>query len=120
MIRRERKARLTVLVGEAQQAHHRPLSTEVLHRAHRAGMAGASVFRGLEGYGRSNHIHTSRLLSLSDDLPVAVVVVDSPERIERFLAELEGLPELRTSGLVLVEPVEVVRYDDAGGPERHP
>ncbi|MDQ4051990.1 MAG: DUF190 domain-containing protein [Actinomycetota bacterium] len=99
--------RLTIMVGESDQAHHHPVYTEVVHRAHQAGLAGASVFRGVEGYGQSNHIHTTRLLSLSDDLPVAVVIVDSDERIRAFLPQLE---ELEIEGLVLLEPVDVVRY----------
>jgi PII-like signaling protein len=99
--------RLTVLIGEADQVHHRPLYTEIVHRAHNAGLAGASVFRGIEGYGKSSHIHTTRLLSLSEDLPVAVVIVDAAERIRGFLPELDALV---TEGLVLVEEVEVVKY----------
>jgi PII-like signaling protein len=105
--------RLTVLVGEADQAHHRPLYTEVVHRAHQAGLAGASVFRGVEGYGRSSHIHTTRLLSLSEDLPVAVVIVDTAERVRAFLPQLDGLV---TDGLVLVEDVEVVSYGERPDP----
>lgn len=99
--------RLTVYIGESDQAHHRPLYAEIVHRAHAAGLAGAAVFRGLEGYGASGHIHTSRILSLSEDLPVAVVVVDSRERIEAFLPQLD---ELVTEGLVILDDVQVVRY----------
>lgn len=99
--------RLTVMVGEADQAHHHPAYTEIVHRAHKAGLAGASVFRGVEGFGRSNHIHTTRLLSMSEDLPVAVVIVDTEQRIRAFLPELE---DLAVEGLILLEPVEVVRY----------
>jgi PII-like signaling protein len=99
--------RLTIMVGEADQAHHHPVYTEVVHRAHRAGLAGASVFRGIEGFGKSNHIHTTRLLSLSEDLPIAVVIVDTDERIRAFLPDLE---ELEIEGLMILEPVEVVRY----------
>lgn len=86
-----------------------------MHRTHRAGLAGAIVFRGIEGFGKSNHIHTTRLLSLSEDLPVAVVIVDTEERIRAFLPELE---ELKIEGLVLLEPVEVIRY--AGRTESNP
>lgn len=99
--------RLTVVLGESDQWHHKPVYTEIVHRAHAAGMAGASVFRGIEGYGRANHIHTTRILSLSEDLPVTVVIVDAEEKVRAFLPELE---ELLTGGLAIVEPVEVVRY----------
>ncbi|MEU0596140.1 MULTISPECIES: DUF190 domain-containing protein [Streptomyces] len=100
--------RLTVIVGENDTWHHRPLYAEIVHRAHAAGLAGASVFRGVEGFGASSLIHTSRLLSLSEDLPVAVVVVDTEERIRGFLPLLD---ELVTGGLVTLDPCEVVRYE---------
>ncbi|CAN5777446.1 DUF190 domain-containing protein [soil metagenome] len=99
--------RLTVLLGEDDTWQHKPTYSEIVHRAHAAGLAGASVFRGLEGYGVSNHIHTTRMLSLSQDLPVAVVIVDSAERIDAFLDRLD---DLEIDGLVLVEDVYVHRY----------
>jgi PII-like signaling protein len=95
-----------VYVGEDERWHHRPLYTEIVHRAHAAGLAGASVFRGVEGYGSSSRIHTTRLLSLSGDLPVAIVIIDAEERIRAFLPQVE---ELVAHGLATVEPVEVVR-----------
>lgn len=98
--------RLTVLVGESDQYHHKPTSTEIVHRAHEAGLAGASVFRGVEGFGASSMIHTTRLLSLSEDLPVAVVIVDTEERVRAFLP-LIG--DLTREGLVLLDEVEVPR-----------
>jgi PII-like signaling protein len=99
--------RLTVYIGESDTWHHRPLATEIVHRAHAAGLAGASVFRGVEGFGASSIVHTSRLLSLSQDLPVAVVVVDAEERVRAFLPVLD---ELVAEGLVTLEEVEVIRY----------
>ncbi|MEU7239476.1 DUF190 domain-containing protein [Streptomyces sparsogenes] len=99
--------RLTVLVGESDTWHHRPLFAEVVHRAHRAGLAGASVFRGVEGFGASSVVHTSRLLSLSEDLPVAIVIVDTEERVRAFLPDLEEL--LGEEGLAVLDPVEVIR-----------
>ena len=109
-----RATRLTILIGESDQAHHHPLYTEIVHRAHQAGLAGASVFRGVEGFGKSNQLHTTRLLSLSEDLPVAVVIVDTDERIREFLPQID---ELVSQGLVLLDQVEVVKY--ASRPDSH-
>lgn len=99
--------RVTVFVGENDTWHHKPLYTEIVHRALAAGLAGASVFRGIEGFGASSLIHTSRLLSLSEDLPVAVVIVDTEERVRTFLPQLD---ELVTEGLVILDDCEVIRY----------
>jgi PII-like signaling protein len=99
--------RLTVYIGESDQHHHKPLYVEIVHRAHAAGLAGATVLRGVEGFGASRHVHTTRILSLTEDLPVVVVLVDDAERIERFAVELE---ELVTEGLVVIDDVQVVRY----------
>ncbi|MFE0802352.1 DUF190 domain-containing protein [Streptomyces sp. NPDC058812] len=102
-----RALRVTVFVGENDTWHHRPLYSEIVHRAHAAGLAGASVFRGVEGFGASSLIHTTRLLSLSEDLPVAVVIVDTEERVRDFLPLLD---ELVTEGLVILDDCEVIRY----------
>jgi uncharacterized protein len=99
--------RLTIYIGESDRHGHTPLATEIVQRAHAAGLAGASVFRGVEGYGASNHIHTTRILSLSDDLPMAIVIVDRPAAIAAFQPQLD---ELITEGLVVLEDVEVVKY----------
>jgi PII-like signaling protein len=99
--------RLTILIKESDQWHRHPLYTEIVHRAHEAGLAGASVFRGVEGYGRSSHIHTSRILSLAEDLPCSIVIVDTEEQIRAFLPQVD---ELVTGGLVMVDDVEVVKY----------
>lgn len=89
--------RLTIFVGETDQWHHKPLYHEIVARAHAAGLAGASVIRGIEGYGASNHIHTTRILSLSDDLPLAITIVDAEPKIRAFLPRLD---ELVTEGLL--------------------
>ncbi|HEU4948353.1 MAG TPA: DUF190 domain-containing protein [Kribbella sp.] len=116
--------RLTIMVGESDRWHHRPLYTEIVHRAHAAGLAGATVLRGVEGFGASNRIHTTRLLSLSEDLPVVVLIIDTHDRIRAFLPQLD---ELVTEGLVILDDCEVIRYvgrepdtvtPDAGGEAR--
>jgi uncharacterized protein len=100
--------RLTVYLGEDDTWHRKPLYTEIVHRAHAAGLAGASVFRGCEGFGSSSsRIHTSRILSLSEDLPVAVVIIDTAEKIEAFLPQVE---EVLGDGLVIVDEVTVVAH----------
>ena len=99
--------RLTIMIGEADQWHHRPLFTEIVHRAHAAGLAGATVLKGIESFGASSRVHTTRLLSLSEDLTVVVIIVDTEERIRAFLPQLD---ELVTDGLVIMDDVEVIRY----------
>ncbi|MFF4509360.1 DUF190 domain-containing protein [Streptomyces sp. NPDC001401] len=107
--------RVTVFIGENDTWHHKPLYSQIVHRAHAAGLAGASVFRGIEGFGASSLIHTSRLLSLSEDLPVAIVIVDTEERVRAFLPQLD---ELVGEGLVILDDCEVIRYvgrEDSSG-----
>lgn len=99
--------RLTIVVGESAQWHHHPVYTEIVHRAHAAGLAGATVLRGIEGYGASRHIHTTRILSLSEDLPVVVLIIDEEAKVRGFLPQLD---ELVTKGLVILDGVEVIRY----------
>ena len=96
--------RLTVIVGEDEQWHHRPLYSEVVHRAHAAGLAGATVLRGIEGFAGSRMIHTTRLLSMSEDLPVTILIVDAENRIRAFLPQLD----IVAHGLVMLDQVEVV------------
>jgi PII-like signaling protein len=105
--------RLSIFIGENDQHEHKPLYTEIVHRAHRAGLAGATVFRGFEGYGASNAIHTTRILSLSADLPIVITIVDTSEVIEGFLPQLD---ELITEGLVVREKVDIVKYVGRAAP----
>ena len=102
--------RITIFIGESDRYNHKPLYAEIVHRAHQRGLDGASVFRGLEGFGASSRIHTSRLLSLSEDLPLAIIIVDTAERTGPFLDEIA---ELVTGGLIIVDDVHVHVY--AGG-----
>jgi PII-like signaling protein len=105
--------RLTVLVDEADRAPHsdKPLYCEIVHLAHEMGLAGASAFHGIEGYGASRHVHVSRILSLSPNLPVAVILVDTPDRIDAFVPLVRGLVR---GGLITVEDLRAVGHRRGG------
>ena len=105
--------RLTIFIGESDHYRHHSLTSEIVERARHVRLSGCSVFRGTEGFGATGHLHTARLLSLSDDLPVAIVIIDTEERIREFLPVLD---DLVTGGLVILDDVEVIRYvgDPAG------
>ena len=96
-----------IFFGESDKWHHQPLDTALLERLRREGFAGATVFRGVAGFGANSVIHTSHLLELSSDLPVVVEVVDTEEQVERLLPILD---EMVDDGLVTVEKVRVIRY----------
>lgn len=103
--------RMTIYLNDGDRSGHQALFTEIVHRAHEHGLAGASVLHGIEGYGASGFVHTTRLLDCSDDLPAVVIIVDTDDKIRSFLPALE---ELIRDGLVTLERVEVVRYTGAG------
>ncbi|MCA1702510.1 MAG: DUF190 domain-containing protein [Actinobacteria bacterium] len=99
--------RLSIFLGQGDTWHHRPLYSEIVHRAHKAGLAGATVIRGIEGFGAGSRIHTARLFRLSEALPLLIVIVDVEDRVRQFLTQLD---ELEISGLVILDEVDVVRY----------
>jgi PII-like signaling protein len=97
-----------IIMDEERTWNHKPLLDEIVHRAQRSGMAGASAFRGVEGFGSSHLLHTSRILDLSDRLPLMVLIVDAADKIERFVGQLE---DLDIGGVVTIDDVEVVGSD---------
>lgn len=98
---------LRVFVGESDKIHHRPVYEEVVVRARSFGLAGATVLRGMMGFGKTSILHTSKILRLSEDLPMVVEIVDSLERIEAFLPQLDDIIK---EGLVTLERVRVLHY----------
>ncbi|MFN3547071.1 MAG: DUF190 domain-containing protein [Mesorhizobium sp.] len=98
---------LRLFIGESDEHAGRPLHEAIVLKARETGIAGATVFRGALGYGRSSRLHTSKILRLSEDLPVVIEIVDAPERIDGFLAEAEPM---LGSCLVTLETVRIVRY----------
>jgi PII-like signaling protein len=99
--------RVRVYLGESDHWHGQPLFTAIVERCRREGLAGATVLRGIEGFGAHSRIHTARLLQLSEDLPIVVEIVDTVEQIDRLLPLLD---EMVTEGMITVEPVHVVKY----------
>jgi len=99
--------RLRIYIGESDRYHGKPLYLYILHRLKSMGVKGATVYRGIAGYGSHSLIHTADILRLSEDLPVVVEVVDEEPQIRKALEEVEKLVE---EGLVTLEPVEVVYY----------
>jgi PII-like signaling protein len=96
-----------VFVGESDRWHGKPLYQAIVERMRADGLAGATVIRGIEGFGSSSRLHTSRILRLSEDLPVVIEIVDTAERIERVLPVLD---EMVSEGMVTVERVDVIAY----------
>ena len=108
----DRALRASIFVGENDIWHHRPVYSEIVHRAHRAGLAGATVLRGIEGFGAGSRIHTTHVFRVSQDLPTVVVIADTEDRIRAFLPQLD---ELGTSCLVVLDRADTIRY----GADRH-
>src|SRR5437773_5615328 len=104
---------LRVFVGESDKHGHIPLYEAIVLTARKAGLAGATVLRGLMGYGRHSVVHTSKILRLSEDLPMIVEIVDSLQKIEAFLPTLDTMIR---DGLVTLEKVRVIQYRS---PEPH-
>jgi PII-like signaling protein len=98
---------VTIFVNSTDQWHSRPLYAAIVQLCRERGLAGASVVRCAEGYGSSRHLHTTRLLELSENLPVRIEVVDLAERVEPLLT---ALGDMIGEGLVTVSDVHIMRY----------
>ena len=98
---------LRIFVGEDDRHGHQPLYQAIVLKARELHLAGATVLRGPMGYGHSSRLHTTKILRLSEDLPVVVEIVDSEERINDFLPVIDGM---MTSGLITLERVAVLQY----------
>lgn len=100
---------LRIFIGETDKYEGRPLYEAVVQEARRRGLAGATVTRGVMGFGAHSRIHTSKILRLSEDLPVIIEIVDETAKIEAFLPDLDKMIQ---EGLVTLERVRVVVYRD--------
>lgn len=98
---------LRIFIGESDKHDGRSLYEVIVESARKRGMAGATVLRGVLGFGAHSRIHTAKILRLSEDLPVVIEIVDMPERIAAFLPELDGMMD---EGLITLERVRVIAY----------
>jgi hypothetical protein len=98
---------LRIFIGEADRWHHQPLYEAIVFKARELGMAGATVLRGPMGFGAQSHLHTSKILRLSMDLPIVIEIVDSDENINKLLPLLDDMVQ---DGLVTLEDVRVLKY----------
>lgn len=103
--------RLRLHIGEADRARHQPLYELLVGEARAAGLSGATVLRGIESFGASSVVHRSRLLELSEDLPIIVEIVDTEEKIRGFLERIAPiLDEAGCGVLMTLENVEILRW----------
>ena len=98
---------LRIFIGEADKWKGEPLYEAIIHLAKKEGMAGATAIKGFMGFGCKSHMHTAKLLRLSEDLPIIVEMVDSEEKINQFLSHLD---EMVKEGLVTLEKANVIMY----------
>lgn len=102
---------MRVFIGEGDRLHGRALYERLVEEARRQGLAGATVLRGIMGFGANSVMHTTRLLRMSEDLPIVVEIVDAQERIDAFLATAEAMiDETGCGALITVEKAHIIRY----------
>jgi len=102
---------LRIFIGESDRCQHRPLYEAIVLKARELELAGATVLRGPMGFGRSSHLHTAKILRLSMDLPIVIEIVDTAQKINGFLPVLD---EMMGGGLVTLERMKVIRYQEQG------
>ena len=98
---------LRIYVGESDRWHHQPLYEAIVLKARELGLAGATVLRGPMGYGANSHLHTAKILRLSQDLPVVIEIVDCEEKVSQLIPHLDAMV---LEGLVTLEDVQILKY----------
>lgn len=107
-----RATRVMIYMGESDRWQHRPLHSAIVEMLRQEGCAGATVVKGVEGFGKASRLHTANILRLSEDLPVVLTYIDTPDRVRRVMPRIE---QMVGGGLIVVEEVQVRRYTDGGG-----
>jgi len=98
---------LRIFIGEADKWNGSPLYEEIVRSARKEGLAGATVIKGCMGFGCKSHMHTAKLLRLSEDLPIIIEIVDSEDKINSFLPQLDAMVR---EGLITLEKANVIMY----------
>ena len=102
---------LRIFVGESDKINHIPVYEKIVLEARKAGLAGATVSKGIMGFGASSRIHTTKVLRLSEDLPLVIEIVDEEKKIEQFLPLLDEIFEKANSGgLITMEKANIIKY----------
>lgn len=102
---------LRIFIGDRDKAGHVPVYETIVLKARQMQLAGATVFKGIMGFGHSSRVHTSKILRLSEDLPIIIEIVDNEEKIKDFLPVLDALLEESNAGaLVTIEKAEIIKY----------
>lgn len=96
-----------IFIGESDKYHSRPLYEVIVETARKNGLAGATVLRGIMGFGAHSRMHTAKILRLSEDLPIVIEIVDKPQRIAEFLPIIDPMIQ---EGLITLEKVQVFAY----------
>jgi PII-like signaling protein len=105
---------LRIFVDESDRCQGKPLHEAIVAKAYELGLAGATVWRGVAGFGATHRIHTAKILRLSDDLPVVIEIVDSAGNIEAALPQIDALIQASgNGGLITLEKVEMIVYANA-------
>lgn len=102
---------LRIFIGESDLINHVPVYEKIVLEARKAGLAGATVMKGTMGFGASSRIHTTKLLRLSEDLPLVIEIVDTEKKIEEFVPMLnEIFEEANSGGMITMEKVNIIKY----------
>ena len=103
---------IRVFLGESDRIGNMSVYEKIVIEAKEFGLAGATVFKGIMGFGKNSRIHTSKILRLSEDMPIVVEIVDEINKIESFLPQLDSIfTEANIGGLVTIEKAEIIKYN---------
>jgi hypothetical protein len=111
----EKAERIRIYIGEDDKFEGQPLAEAIVHEAREMNLAGATVYRGVMGFGANSLIHTTKILRLSEDLPVVVEIVDHPDKLQPMLDRLDSM---LSEGMVTKESLDVIAYRHNGGTKR--